>query len=86
LAYAAGEDDPTPLVGFDKKTDMKIMDDDNRDIVFFIITHMLNTCRAIIIQGYDGKNILPVFRSMGLVGVILSDKMIKHLDPDYSCH
>ena len=96
MAYAAGEDDPTPLVadifpahkriGYDKKTDMKIMDDDNRDIVFFIITHMLNTCRAIIIQGYDGKNILPVFRSMGLVGVILSDKMIKHLDPDYSCH
>ena len=97
LAYAAGEDDPTPLVadifpahkriGYDIKTDMKIMDDDNRDIIFFIITHMLNTCRAIIIQGYDGKNILPsVFRSMGLVGVILSDKMIKHLVPDYSCH
>jgi hypothetical protein len=94
LAYAAGEDDPTSLVadifpahkriGYDKKTDMKIMDDDNRDIAIFIITHKLNTCRAIIIQGDDGKNILPsVFRSMGLVGVILSDKMIQHLVPDY---
>ena len=63
------------------------MDDDNRDIAIFIITHMLNTCRVIIIQGFDGKNILPsVFRSMGLVGVILSDKMIQHLVPDYSCH
>jgi len=48
---------------------------------------MLNTCRAIIIQGDDGKNILPsVFRSMGLVGVILSDKVIQHFVPDYSCH
>ena len=90
-------DDPTPLVvdlfpahkriGYDKKTAVKIMDDDNRDIAIFIITHMLTTCRAIIIQGDDGKNILPsVFRNMGLVGVILSDKMIKHLVPDYSCH
>ena len=98
LAYAAGEDDPTPLVadmfpahkriGYDKKMSVKIMDDDNKDIIaIFIITHMLNTCRAIIIQGFDGKNILPsVFRSMGLVGVILSDKMIQHLVPDYSCH
>jgi hypothetical protein len=97
LAYAAGEDDPTPLVadifpahkriGYDKKTAVKIMDDDNRDIAIFIITHMLNTCRAIIIQGDDGKKILPsVFRSMGLVGVILSDNMIQHLVPDYSCH
>jgi hypothetical protein len=97
LAYAAGEDDPTPLVadlfpahkriGNDKKTAVKIMDGDNRDIAIFIITHMLNTCRTIIIQGDDGKNILPsVFRSMGLVGVILLDKMIKHLVPDYSCH
>jgi hypothetical protein len=60
------------------------MDDDNRDIAIFIITHMLNTCRAIIIQGAEGKNILPsVFRSMGLVGVILSDKIIQHLVPDY---
>ena len=60
------------------------MDDDNRDIAIFIITHMLNTCRAIIIQGVDGKNILPsVFRSMGLVVVILLEKMIQHLVPDY---
>jgi hypothetical protein len=90
-------DDPTLLVvdlfpahkriGYDKKTAVKIMDDDNRDSDIFIITHMLTTCRAIIIQGDDGKNILPsVFRNMGLVGVILSDKMIKHLVPDYSCH
>ncbi len=88
LAYAAGEDDPTPLdkrIGYDKKTAVKIMDDDNRDIAIFIITHMLNTCRAIIIQGDDGKNIIPsVFRSMGLVGVILSDKMIQHLVPDFN--
>jgi hypothetical protein len=94
LAYSAGEDDPTPLVadifpahkriGYDEETGMKIMDDDNRDIAIFIITHMLNTCRAIIIQGVDGKNILPsVFKSMGLVGVILSDKTIQHLVPDY---
>ena len=48
---------------------------------------MLNTCRAVIIQGVDGKNILPsVFKSMGLIGVILSDKMIQHLIPEYSCH
>ena len=68
-------------------TTVKIMDDDNRDIAIFIITKMLNTCRAIIIQGDDEKNILPsVFRSMGLVGVILSDKIIQHLVPDYSCH
>jgi len=66
---------------------VKIMDDDNRDIAIFIITKMPNTCRAIIIQGDDRKNILPsVFRSMGLVGVILSDKIIQHLVPDYSCH
>jgi hypothetical protein len=45
---------------------------------------MLNTCRAIIILGVDGKNIIPsIFRSMGLVGVILLDKMIQHLVPDY---
>ena len=64
------------------------MDDNNRDIVIFTITHMLNTCRALIIQGLlDAKNILPsVFKRMGLVVVILSDKMIKHLVPDYSCH
>jgi hypothetical protein len=96
LAYAAGEDDPTPLVadifpahkiGYDKERAVKIMDDDNRDIAIFIITHMLNTCRAIIIQGDNGKKILPsVFESMRLVGVILSDKMIQHLVPDYSCH
>ena len=97
LAYAAREDDPTPLVadifpahkriGYDKETAVKIMDDDNRDIAIFIITHMIMTCRAIIIQGDDGKNILPsVFRSMGLVGVILSDKVIQHFVPDYSCH
>ena len=56
------------------------MDEDNRDIAIFFITHMLNTRRAIIIQGVDRKNILPsIFRSMGLVGVILSDKMINHL-------
>ncbi len=74
-------------IGYDKETVMKIMDDDNRDIAIFIITHMINTCRAIIIQGVDGKNILPsVFRSRERVGVILSDKMIKHLVPDYSCH
>jgi hypothetical protein len=94
LAYAAGEDDPTPLfadifpahkrIGYNKQTSVKIMDDDNRDIAIFIITLMLNICRAIIIQGVDGKNILPsVFRSMGLAGVILSDKMIQHLVPDY---
>jgi len=95
LAYAAGEDDPTPLVvdilpvhkriGYDaKKTAVKIMDDDNRDIASFIITRMLNTCRALIIQGLDAKNILPsVFKSMGLVGVILSNKMIQHLVLDY---
>ena len=86
MAYAAGEDDASPLVAvifpvhkridYNKKMAMKIMDDDNREIAIFIITHMLNTCRAIIIQGVDGKNILPsVFKSMGLVGVILSDKM-----------
>ena len=97
LAFAAGEDDPTPLVadifpahkriGYDEKTAEKIMDDDNRDIANFIITHMLNTCRAIIIQGVGGKNILPsVFKSMGLVGVVLSDKVIQHFVPDYSCH
>jgi len=97
LAYAAGEDDPTPLVadifpahkriGYDEKTAEKIMDDDNRDIAICIITHMIMTCRAIIIQGDDGKKILPsVFRSMGLVGVVLSDKVIQHLVPDYSCH
>jgi hypothetical protein len=97
LAYAAREDDPTTLVadiipahkriGYDEKRAVKIMDEDNRDIAILIITHMLNTCRAIIIQEVDGKNILPsVFRSMGLVGVILSDKMIQHLVPDYSCH
>ncbi len=60
------------------------MDDNNRDIAIFIITHMRNTCRALIIQGLDVKNILlSVFKCMGLVGVILSDKMIKHLVPDY---
>ena len=48
---------------------MKIMDDDNRAIDIFIITRMPNTCRAIIIQGVDGKNILPsAFRCMRLVG------------------
>ena len=72
-------------IGYDtKKTAVKIMHDDNRDIASFIITHMLNTCRALIIQGLDAKNILPsVFKSMGLVGVILLDKMIQHLVPDY---
>jgi len=92
LPYAAGEDDPTQLAadlfpahkrdGYEKKTAEKIMDDDNRDrdIAIFIITHMLNTCRALIIQRLDAKNILPsVFKRMGLVDVILSDKMIKHL-------
>ena len=60
------------------------MDDDNRDIAIFILTQMLNTCRAIIIQGAEGKKMLPsVFKSMGLVGVILSHKMIQHLVPDY---
>jgi hypothetical protein len=69
LAYAAGEDDPTPLVadifpahkriGYDEKTAVKIMDEDNRDITIFIITHMINTCRAIIIQGADGKKMPP---------------------------
>jgi hypothetical protein len=39
------------------------------------------------IQGEDGKKILPsVFRSMGLVGVVLSDKVIQHFVPNYSCH
>jgi hypothetical protein len=50
-----------------------------RDFASFILTHMINTCRAVIIQGLDTKNILPSV----LVGVILSDKMIKHLVPDY---
>jgi hypothetical protein len=50
-----------------------------RDIAPFILTHMINTCRAVIIQGLDTNNILPSV----LVGVILSDKMIKHLVPDY---
>jgi hypothetical protein len=96
LAYAAGEDEPTPLVadifpahkriGYDKET-AAIMDDDNMDIAICILTHMLNTCRAMFIQGVDGKKILPsVFRSMGLVGVVLSDKMIQHFVPEYSCH
>jgi hypothetical protein len=53
------------------------MDDDNRDIAIFIFTQMLNTCRAIIIQGAEGKKMLPsVFKSMGQVGVVLSDKVI----------
>ena len=53
MAYAAREDDPTPLVAdifqahkrisYDKKMAVKIMDDDNRDIAIFIINHMLNT-------------------------------------------
>ena len=53
LAYAAGEDDPTPLVanifpahkgiGYDKQPAVKIMDDDSRDMAIFIITHRLNT-------------------------------------------
>ena len=63
------------------------MDDDNRDIAIFIITHMINTCRALIIHGLDAKNILSsVFKRMGVVGVIVSDNMIKHLVLDYSCH
>ena len=97
MAYAARKNDLIPRVadifpahkriGYNKETAAKIMDDDNRDIAIFIITHMIMTCRAIIIQGDDGKKILPsVFRSMGLVGFIPSDKMIKHLVPDYSCH
>jgi hypothetical protein len=97
LAYAARKKDPIPLVAdifpahkrisYNKETAEKIMDDGNRDIAIFIITHMIMTCRAIIIQGYDGKKILPsVFRSMGLVGVVLSDKVIQHFVPDYSCH
>jgi hypothetical protein len=84
LKYAAREEDPAPLVadvfpahkriGYGKNTALEIMD-------------MLNTCKAFIIQGLDAMNILPsVFKRMGLVGVILSDKMIKHLVPDYSCH
>ncbi len=94
LAYAAREDDPASLVadifpahkriGYDKKTAEKIMDGDNRDIAIFIVTQMLNTCSTIIIQGVGGKNILPsVFKSMGLGGVVLSDKMIQHLVLDY---
>ena len=81
LAYAAGEDDPAPLVadlypshkrnGYDEKMAVKVMDDDNRDIAIFILTQMLNTCRAIIIQGAEGKKMLPsVFKSMGLVAVL----------------
>jgi hypothetical protein len=74
-------------IGYDEMTAVKIMDEDNREIAIFIITHMLNTCRDIIIQGVDGKNILPsVFKIMGLIGVILSDKMIQHLVPEFSCH
>ena len=75
LAYAAGEDDLTPLVaavfpvhkriGYNNKTAVEIMDNDNRDIAVFILTRMLNTLRAIIIQGLDAKNILPsVFKRM----------------------
>ena len=64
---------------YDEKTAVKVMDDDNRDIAIFILTQMLNTCRAIIIQGAEGKKMLPsVFKSMGLVGVVLSDKVIQH--------
>ena len=96
MAYAAGEDDPTPLVadifpahkriGYDEQMAV-IMDDDNRDTAICIVTHMFNLCRAIIIQGDDRKKILPsVFRRMGLVSVVLLDKMIQHLVPDYSCH
>ncbi len=92
MAYAAREDDSTPLVAdvflahkrikYDKKVAVKIKDDDNRDVAFFILAHMLNT--SIVIQGLDTKNILPsAFKRMGLVGVILLDKMIKHLVPDY---
>ena len=48
---------------------------------------MINTCRALIIHGLDAKNILSsVFKRMGVVGVIVSDNMIKHLVLDYSCH
>jgi len=96
LAYAAREDDPAPLVavifqahkriGYDRKRAKKIMDGDNRDIAIFMVTQMLNTCTCstIIIQGVDGKNIIPsVFKSMGIVGVVLSNKMIQHLVPDY---
>ena len=44
------------------------MDGDNRDIAIFMVTQMLNTCSTIIIQGVDGKNIIPsVFKSMGIV-------------------
>ena len=57
--------------GYDKKTAVKVMDDDNRDIAIFILTQMLNTYRAIIIQGAEGKKMLPsVFKSMGLVAVL----------------
>jgi len=81
LAYTAGEDDPAPLLAdlyplhkrnsYDEKTAVKVMDDDNRDIAIFILTQMLNTCRAIIIQGAEGKKMLPsVFKSMGLVAVL----------------
>jgi hypothetical protein len=93
LAYAAGEDDPTPLVadifpahkriGYDKETAV-IMDDDNRDIAICILTHMLKTCRAMFIQGDEGKNILPsVFRSMGLdptfrPGLLVSSSRVQH--------
>jgi hypothetical protein len=74
-------------IGYDEMTAVKIMDKDNREIAIFIITHMLNTCRDVIIQGVDGKNILPsVFKIMGLIGVILSDKMIQHLVPEFLCH
>ena len=74
-------------ISYDEMTAVKIMDEDNREIAIFIITHMLNTCRDIIIQGVDGKNILPsVFKIMGLIGVILSDKMIQHLVPEFLCH
>ena len=90
MAYAARDDDPTltlivadvfpahKRIRYNNKTAMEIMDNDNRDIAFSILTLMLNTCRSIIIQ------VLPsVFKCMGLVGVILLDKMIKYLVPDY---
>jgi hypothetical protein len=90
LAYAARDGDPTltlivadeflahKRIRYNNKTAVEIMDDDNRDIAFSILTLMLNTCRSIIIQ------VLPsVFKCMGQVGVILLDKMIKYLVPDY---
>jgi hypothetical protein len=97
LAYAAREDDPAPLVavifqahkriGYDWKRAKKIMDGDNRDIAIFMVTQMLNTCSTIIIQGVDGKNIIPsVFKSMGIVVSFFRTRWSNILSRITKCH